>query len=51
MNELSLFLAYIYRLGYHTMLIYPFRPSVQRVDAPLRRPMAPDHAEPMAPDL
>jgi hypothetical protein len=51
MNELSLFLAYIYRLGYHTMLIYPFRPSVQRVDAPRRRPMAPDHAEPMAPDL
>jgi hypothetical protein len=51
MNELSLFLAYIYRLGYHTMLIYPFRPSVERVDAPLRRPMAPDRAEPLAPDL
>ena len=51
MNELSLFLAYIYRLGYHTMLIYPFRPTVARVDAPLRRPMAPDRAEPMAPDL
>jgi hypothetical protein len=51
MNELSLFLAYIYRLGYHTMLIYPFRPAIQRVDAPHRRPRAPDHAEPMAPEL
>jgi hypothetical protein len=51
LNELRLFLAYIYRLGYHTMLIYPFRPSVQRVQAPHRRPMAPDRAEPMAPDL
>jgi hypothetical protein len=51
LNELRLFLAYIYRLGYHTMLIYPFRPAVQRVDAPHRRPMAPDRAEPMTPDL
>jgi hypothetical protein len=51
LNELRLFLAYIYRLGYHTMLIYPFRPPRQRVDAPIGRRAAPDHAEPMAPDL
>jgi len=51
LNELRLFLAYIYRLGYHTMLIYPFRPSIERVQAPQRRPLAPDRAEPMAPDL
>ena len=51
LNELHLFLAYLYRLGYHTMLIYPFRPSIKRVEAPRRRPMAPDRAEPMAPDL
>jgi len=50
-NELRLFLAYTYRLGYHTMLIYPFRPTIARVDAPLRRPMAPDRAEPLSPDL
>jgi hypothetical protein len=35
-NELSLFLAYLYRLGHHKLLIYPFRPSVHR--DPLRRP-------------
>jgi hypothetical protein len=29
-NELDLFLASVYRLGYHKMLIYPFRPSVHR---------------------
>lgn len=51
LNELRLFLAYVYRLGYHTMLTYPFRPPAQRVDAPIRRRAAPDHAEPMAPDL
>jgi hypothetical protein len=51
LNELRLFLAYIYRLGYHTMLIYPFRPSIQRVQAPQRRPLAPDRAEPMTPEL
>lgn len=33
LNELHLFLAYVYRLGYHTMLIYPFRPPLQRVSA------------------
>jgi hypothetical protein len=26
-NELYLFLAYVYRLGYHRLLIYPFRPG------------------------
>ena len=30
LNELNLFLAYAYRLGYHKLLIYPFRPSVHR---------------------
>jgi len=30
LNELNLFLAYAYRLGYHKMLIYPFRPSAYR---------------------
>ena len=29
-NELDLFLASVYRLGYHKLLIYPFRLSVQR---------------------
>jgi hypothetical protein len=43
LNELHLFLAYVYRRGHHRLLIYPFRPSVHR--APVRR------AEPTAPDL
>ena len=43
LNELHLFLAYVYRLGHHNLLIYPFRPSAHR--APARR------AEPMTPDL
>ncbi len=51
LNELRLFLACIYRLGYHTMLIYPSRSTLERVQAPDRRPMTPDRAEPMAPDL
>jgi hypothetical protein len=51
LNELHLFLAYLYRLGYHTMLIFPFRPTIKRVEAPPRRPMTPDRAEPMTPDL
>jgi hypothetical protein len=29
-NELDLFLASVYRLGHHKLLIYPFRPSVHR---------------------
>lgn len=43
LNELHLYLAYAYRLGYQKMLIYPFRPSAQR--ARLQR------AEPAAPEL
>ncbi len=42
LSELHLFLAYVYRLGHHKLLIYPFRPSAQR--APSRR------AEPTAPN-
>jgi hypothetical protein len=42
-DALNLFLAYVYRLGHHKLLIYPFRPSAHR--APAR------HAEPMTPDL
>jgi hypothetical protein len=30
LNELNLFLAAVYRLGYHKLLIYPFRPSAHR---------------------
>ncbi len=33
LNELGLFLAYVYRLGHHKLLIYPFRPSAQRAHA------------------
>jgi len=32
-NELHLFLAYVYRLGYHKLLIYPFRPPAVRPQA------------------
>jgi hypothetical protein len=35
LNELNLFLASVYRLGYHKLLVYPFRPSVHR--SPLAR--------------
>ncbi len=34
LNELHLFLAYVYRLGYHKLLNYPFRPSAQRAPRP-----------------
>ena len=34
LNELDLFLAYAYRLGYHNMLVYPFRPGAHRPQAP-----------------
>jgi hypothetical protein len=30
LNELNLFLAYVYRRGYHKLLVYPFRPGAQR---------------------
>jgi hypothetical protein len=42
LNELHLFLAYAYRLGYHKMLIYPFRPPNLRAQAQRAEPMAPD---------
>ena len=44
LNELHLYLAYVYRLGYHNLLIYPARPSG------VRRPRV-QRAEPTAPEL
>jgi hypothetical protein len=41
LNELNLFLAYAYRLGYHKMLIYPFRPGAHRPE-----PQPPPRVEP-----
>ena len=49
LNELNLFLAYAYRLGYHKMLVYPFRPEPQRPGAP--PPPRAEPAEPVTPDL
>ena len=49
LNELHLFLAYAYRLGYHKMLIYPYRPGAHRPEA--QPPPQAQPAEPMAPDL
>jgi hypothetical protein len=43
LNELDLFLAYLYRLGYHKLLIYPFRSLTHRTP--------PREAEPTATDL
>ena len=43
LSELNLFLGYVYRLGHHKLLIYPFRPSAHR--NPVRR------AEPTAPEV
>ena len=48
LNELSLFLAYAYRLGYHNMLVYPFRPGANRPEA--QPPPQAQQAEPLAPD-
>ena len=42
LNELHLFLAYVYRLGHHRLLIYPFRPSAHRATARRTEPTAPD---------
>jgi hypothetical protein len=42
LNELNLFLAYTYRLGYHRLLIYPYRPSAHRVPARNAEPTASD---------
>jgi hypothetical protein len=38
LNELHLYLACVYRLGYHKLLIYPFRPSIRRVPASSYQP-------------
>jgi hypothetical protein len=43
LNELNLFLAYAYRLGYHKMLVYPFR-------AGAHRPSQAQPAQPVSPD-
>jgi len=42
LGELDQFLDRIYQLGYHKMLIYPFRPSVHRAPARSAEPTAPD---------
>ena len=42
LNELDLFLAYAYRLGYHKMLVYPFRPGAHRPQARRAEPVTPD---------
>jgi hypothetical protein len=42
LNELHLFLAYVYRLGYQKMLIYPFRPSAQLTRVQRAEPTAPE---------
>jgi hypothetical protein len=39
MNELYLFLARAYRLGFHTMLIYPIRAEAQMRTSPAPRPL------------
>jgi hypothetical protein len=42
-NELYLFLAYVYRLGFHNLLIYPIRPSGSA--RARRRPLADRNAD------
>jgi hypothetical protein len=42
LNELQLFLAYVYRLGHHKLLIYPFRPSAHRIQVRRPEPISPD---------
>lgn len=42
LNELHLYLAYVYRLGYHKMLVYPFRPAAQRSRVQSAEPTAPE---------
>jgi hypothetical protein len=53
LNELHLFLAYAYRLGYHNMLIYPFRVGTYRPEPPPpgAQPPQTQPVEPIAPDL
>jgi hypothetical protein len=48
LNELHLFLAYAYRLGYHKMLIYPFRPEAHRPET--QPPPQTKPAEPITPE-
>jgi hypothetical protein len=57
LTELDKFLAHAYRLGYHKMLIYPFRVGVYRPEPPPpgapppgAEPPQPQPAEPMTPD-
>jgi hypothetical protein len=56
-EELGRFLAHAYRLGYHKMLIYPFRVGTYRPEPPPpgapppgAEPPQPEPAEPMTPD-
>ena len=42
LNELNLFLAYVYRRGYHKLLVYPFRPGAQRPQPRRAEPTVPD---------
>jgi hypothetical protein len=48
LNELNLFLAYAYRLGYHKMLVYPYRPGANRPEP--QPPPQVEPAEPVSPD-
>jgi hypothetical protein len=48
-SELSQFLSRAYQLGYHKMLVYPFRPDPPRPGAP--PPPRAEPAEPVTPDL
>ncbi len=42
LNELRLFLDYLYRLGHHKLLIYPFRPTAEQIRALRAEPTSPD---------
>ena len=42
LNELNLFLAYVYRHGYHKLLVFPFRPGAQRSQPRRAEPTIPD---------
>ncbi len=46
LNELNLFLAYLYRRGYHKLLVFPFRPGAQRPQPRRAEPTAPDRQAP-----
>jgi hypothetical protein len=48
-SELNQFLSRAYKLGYHKMLVYPFRPEPHRPEAP--PPPRAKPAEPVTPDL